>query len=159
MIPVIIITVTKNPKKFSMIFYQPNLSRTLTIWLSIIVKRTKVLSCHTWTSSTDLVRRIRLLILKYDLLPCTPRSFVAINCEYKCQPLSIVALIKTYIELNSTSMGLIFLKDLLIVAMEPAGWFLSWSGLEKLIITPEKYEDEISFFERMSKAEFHFVSN
>ena len=56
----------------------------------------------------------------------------------------------------STQKGLGF--NFLRVLTEPAGWFLMWSGLDKIFIAPSKEKDTHNFYHRMVKAEVNFFS-
>ena len=51
-----------------------------------------------------------------------------------------------------------FLFTLLIVVLEPAGWFTAWFGLEELFYKRESKQPEIAFNQKMGQAEILFES-
>lgn len=51
-----------------------------------------------------------------------------------------------------------FFIHLAIVLLEPAGWFSIWTGLERLVAIREERKEDLDFYDRMTKAEFHFTT-
>ncbi len=51
-----------------------------------------------------------------------------------------------------------FWIHLLIVIFEPAGWFMTWAGLEDLIYEVKEKKAEVMFYAKMSSCEIHFWS-
>jgi len=49
-----------------------------------------------------------------------------------------------------------FIWTLVVVIMEPAGWFTVWNGLDRVFFRPKDLEPEKAFYEKMSKAEIRF---
>ena len=49
-----------------------------------------------------------------------------------------------------------FIWTLVVVIMEPAGWFTVWNGLDRVFFRPQELEPEKAFYEKMSKAEIRF---
>jgi len=49
-----------------------------------------------------------------------------------------------------------FLFNLLIIIMEPAGWFAFWEGLGKIFIETTKKEPEMIFYKKMSRVTISF---
>lgn len=52
--------------------------------------------------------------------------------------------------------GLLF--NFLTVALEPAGWFIAWSGLDNLLIGSREKQSEYEFYKKMAHAEIEFFS-
>jgi len=48
--------------------------------------------------------------------------------------------------------------NLLMVLLEPSGWFMAWYGFDKLIEIFRKSKPEVSFYERMAASEIDFIS-
>lgn len=48
------------------------------------------------------------------------------------------------------------LFNVLLVLMEPGGWFLTWSGLETLVFPHEEKAEELEFYRKMHKSEISF---
>ena len=46
----------------------------------------------------------------------------------------------------------------LLVMLQPAGWFLSWSGMEKILFGGKQTKIKKEFYHRLSKAKVEFVS-
>jgi hypothetical protein len=46
----------------------------------------------------------------------------------------------------------------LLVIIEPAGWFLVWSGMETLINTSRKEKPELDFYNKISKSKIVFLN-
>lgn len=51
-----------------------------------------------------------------------------------------------------------FLFSLIVVVLEPAGWFTTWSGLDKLFSKMLNKQPDIDFYEKMAKVEIKFHS-
>lgn len=51
-----------------------------------------------------------------------------------------------------------FLNALLVVILEPAGWFFFWEGLRQIVFYPEENKSELKFYNKMSKANIEFTS-
>lgn len=51
-----------------------------------------------------------------------------------------------------------FLTTLLLVIMEPAGWFMVWYGLDQIFYTSRENRADLKFNQRMAKAEMSFDS-
>lgn len=51
-----------------------------------------------------------------------------------------------------------FLSHLLLVLLEPAGWFTLWSGLDKIFITSKEKLPDYLFYKRMHHARIVFFS-
>ena len=52
----------------------------------------------------------------------------------------------------------LFWVHFLIVTLEPAGWFLTWSGLERFLYETKIKKSEVSFLEKMSLCDINFWS-
>lgn len=64
-------------------------------------------------------------------------------------------LIDTYVHgLNAHSFG----KNLAIVITEPAGWFLTWTGFERLFTTTGSKKRELEFYQHIEDARITFQS-
>jgi len=48
--------------------------------------------------------------------------------------------------------------NILILIFEPAGWFLAWEGLDQVFFESRHKKPEVDFYEKMSRAEVHFMS-
>lgn len=73
---------------------------------------------------------------------------------------AIFSLIATYILTSdikelASPIGKFFF-NLSIVLLEPAGWFTIWTGLDRILSTREIKKEELEFYSKMSKADFHF---
>lgn len=67
---------------------------------------------------------------------------------------TIILMLATYIislERNT------LLHSLLIVILEPAGWFTSWTGLETIFLRTKEKKPELEFYTKMSKSEIVFI--
>lgn len=51
-----------------------------------------------------------------------------------------------------------FLFHLLFVLLEPAGWFMTWYGLDRIFYVPEEKKSNLEFYEKMAKSEIIFLS-
>ncbi len=51
-----------------------------------------------------------------------------------------------------------FLFSLIVVVLEPAGWFSAWTGLDKLFSKMLNKHPDIDFYEKMAKVEVKFHS-
>lgn len=49
-----------------------------------------------------------------------------------------------------------FLLHLLIILLEPGGWFTAWTGLDQLYYTARERQPTLDFYERMHQAEIVF---
>lgn len=65
--------------------------------------------------------------------------------------LLLAMLISTYWE------GYAWLKVLLVL-LEPAGWFTAWTGLDEIYYTAEQKRPDLEFYRKMSDVEIVFVS-
>ncbi len=50
-----------------------------------------------------------------------------------------------------------FIYSMLLVILEPAGWFLAWSGLDNIYLRAGEKNPEIEFYRRMGKTEIEFT--
>ncbi len=50
-----------------------------------------------------------------------------------------------------------FFYRLMIIIIEPAGWFMFWEGLNFVFITPNERMSEYHFYRKMSKLEISFL--
>ncbi len=50
-----------------------------------------------------------------------------------------------------------FIYSVLLVVLEPGGWFLAWSGLDAIFMGAQQKDEEIIFNRRMGKAEIVFA--
>ncbi|MBI3333936.1 hypothetical protein HYZ97_00420 [Candidatus Pacearchaeota archaeon] len=51
-----------------------------------------------------------------------------------------------------------FFHHLLVVILEPAGWFTAWTGLDQLFYTAREKKPYLDFYEKMSNGEVVFLS-
>lgn len=51
-----------------------------------------------------------------------------------------------------------FIFSLIVVVLEPAGWFSAWTGLDKLFSKMLNKHPDIDFYEKMAKVEIKFHS-
>ena len=51
-----------------------------------------------------------------------------------------------------------FSLQMLYVLLDPAGWFSTWFGLERLISLWTKEKPEMDFYQKMSKCEIAFAA-
>ena len=49
-----------------------------------------------------------------------------------------------------------YLFNVLVVLLEPAGWFSFWEGLGKIFITSKERNPDFEFYKKMSNAEISF---
>jgi hypothetical protein len=49
-----------------------------------------------------------------------------------------------------------FVKELMIVMLEPGGWFLFWEGLDLIIFKSKAVAPDLEFYRKMTKAEIIF---
>ena len=47
---------------------------------------------------------------------------------------------------------------ILLVLLEPAGWFTAWTGLDQLFYTVEEKKPDLDFYRKMSNVEILFIS-
>ncbi len=66
--------------------------------------------------------------------------------------LSTTILLATY---NHNSDFILKLPEILLV---PLGWYMTWMGIEKILETPSKLEDQKKFYEKFGKANYQFIS-
>lgn len=66
---------------------------------------------------------------------------------------SVLLFIATYLLLVQKEYVLI---NAFIVVLEPAGWFLSWTGLETLFNNTKWRTHELSFYSKLKKCKIHF---
>jgi hypothetical protein len=66
---------------------------------------------------------------------------------------SILLFIATYLLLKQKEN---ILLNALIVVLEPAGWFLSWTGLETLFNNTKWRTHDLSFYTKIRKCKVHF---
>lgn len=50
-----------------------------------------------------------------------------------------------------------FLSNFLVVALEPGGWFLMWTGLDLIFSTLKQKDQNIEFYDKMSKCRIVFL--
>jgi len=48
------------------------------------------------------------------------------------------------------------LYSVLLVLIEPGGWFLTWSGLDTLVFPHEAKTEELNFYRKMSRSDISF---
>lgn len=51
-----------------------------------------------------------------------------------------------------------FIYTLLIVLLEPAGWFTLWSGLDKIFLYSREEAPEVDFYRKMANCQISFIS-
>lgn len=51
-----------------------------------------------------------------------------------------------------------FVYHLIVVVLEPAGWFTAWTGMDVLFYTAKEQKSQLDFYEKMSNAEAEFIS-
>lgn len=44
------------------------------------------------------------------------------------------------------------------ILLVPLGWYMMWTGIEKILESPAKLEDQRRFYEKFKKAEYQFIS-
>ncbi len=49
-----------------------------------------------------------------------------------------------------------FLIELLVVVLEPGGWFLFWEGLDLIVFEAKRNKSDIEFYKKMTKANIAF---
>ncbi len=49
-----------------------------------------------------------------------------------------------------------FLKHILVVMLEPAGWFTVWAGLDNLFFTARKQKSEFAYYRKLSRSKIIF---
>lgn len=70
---------------------------------------------------------------------------------------AIITFVATYI-ITIELPNLDFLIKFLFVLMEPAGWFITWTGLEHIFSARKQKEADIDFYDKMAKCKILFVS-
>ncbi|MBN1156856.1 hypothetical protein JXA85_04515 [Candidatus Woesearchaeota archaeon] len=50
------------------------------------------------------------------------------------------------------------LTSFLVVLLQPAGWFLSWEGLNTIVFRSRKIKPDLAFYEKMSKCTIAFTT-
>ncbi len=48
--------------------------------------------------------------------------------------------------------------EIMLVILEPAGWFTAWTGLDQIFYEARKQKPEVEFYQKMAKAEIVFDS-
>jgi len=76
---------------------------------------------------------------------------------------AVCMLVSAYLRSGSITgfMGLTesnFVFHLLIVAFEPAGWFLVWEGLAQILMGSKEHERELAFYKKLAAARIEFRS-
>lgn len=66
----------------------------------------------------------------------------------------LLMFISTYISSQESSA---FFMNLLLVILEPTGWFMTWYGLEQIFYKVQQKKEEIRFYEKMTKCKISFV--
>ena len=51
-----------------------------------------------------------------------------------------------------------YIYRLLIVITEPAGWFIAWTGLDKMLSTTKEKSPNFEFYKKMTKAKISFFN-
>src|SRR3989344_3421507 len=51
-----------------------------------------------------------------------------------------------------------FLRNLLFVILEPAGWFFTWTGVERLVEMDHDLKEHVNFYQKLAQAETTFQS-
>lgn len=51
-----------------------------------------------------------------------------------------------------------FLLSILFLIFEPAGWFTTWSGLDRIFFLPETKKHNMKFYKKMSEADISFMT-
>ncbi len=49
-----------------------------------------------------------------------------------------------------------FMFNLLVVMLEPAGWFTTWTGLDKIFSSIKEKKPDLEFYQKMSRVEITF---
>ena len=65
-----------------------------------------------------------------------------------------ITLIATYLSILPPNLG----TNFLVVLCEPAGWFITWTGLERVFSARRQKETDIKFYEKMSNCEISFLT-
>jgi hypothetical protein len=68
----------------------------------------------------------------------------------------LLMFIATYVLFEYSGASLF--TSFLIVFLEPAGWFLFWTGLDLIMFESKKIKPDLEFYEKMSKCEIRFLS-
>jgi hypothetical protein len=64
-------------------------------------------------------------------------------------------ILAAYIALNSLKD---ILQSIMLVFLEPSGWFITWVGLEQIVYTSGQKKSDFDFYKRMSKCKIIFTS-
>ncbi|NYZ79805.1 hypothetical protein H0N95_00975 [Candidatus Micrarchaeota archaeon] len=56
------------------------------------------------------------------------------------------------------SMAKTFIFYFMIVVLEPSGWFMVWYGMDQIFYSSKEINPDLTFYERMAKAEITFDS-
>lgn len=51
-----------------------------------------------------------------------------------------------------------FIKHVLVVLLEPAGWFMVWTGLDHFVFSPRERKPELEFHKKLSNCNIIFIS-
>jgi hypothetical protein len=68
----------------------------------------------------------------------------------------IIMLAATWLHFNFQDTT--FFLSFLVVVFEPAGWFLMWNGLDKMLFEPRRSKPELDFYGKMSTCKISFIS-
>jgi len=52
-----------------------------------------------------------------------------------------------------------FVENFFVLMLEPAGWFLFWSGLDLMIFKSKEVKPTFEFYKKMANAEIYFQNN
>jgi hypothetical protein len=52
-----------------------------------------------------------------------------------------------------------FIESFFVLMLEPAGWFLFWSGLDLIVFKSKEKKPSMEFYKKMAKADIHFQNN
>lgn len=88
-------------------------------------------------------------ILQHEISGIKKRGFIMAMAGV------IMIMLATYLlSLKSDS----FLIHFLIVILEPAGWFTSWTGLDEIYYTTRSKKPDFDFYSKMMNSEIHFIT-
>lgn len=51
-----------------------------------------------------------------------------------------------------------FLVHLIIIILEPAGWFTAWTGLDEIYYTTKSMKPDLDFYQKMAQSDIQFIS-
>jgi len=75
---------------------------------------------------------------------------------YMLAGIGVAVMIVTAVLINLSKAN--FVLNTLRVILEPAGWFLAWTGLDHILFISKKKKQELEFNLKMSRAEIKFLS-